>query len=159
MYLRRERGRAWPESIACSVWSFVMDNKQYSSIKSQPQVWKDRETHRITPRLHMSHFLSYVNWSSPNAATTSGAMNSQEPTFKTNTKKSGAKTAPHRYCIIKVTHKQPGAVKSVLWRHWTHATQVHPVTKENQFHCTRLHIRVHNAAANYQSCVSEKQKH
>ena len=35
---------------------------------------------------------------------------------------------------------QSGAVKLVLWRHWMHATQVHPVTAENQFHCTRLYI-------------------
>ena len=33
---------------------------------------------------------------------------------------------------------QPGAVKLVLWRQWMHATQVHLVTAENQFHCTRL---------------------
>ena len=33
---------------------------------------------------------------------------------------------------------QPGAVKSVLLRHWMHVTQVHPVTSENQFHYTRL---------------------
>ena len=33
---------------------------------------------------------------------------------------------------------QPGAVKLVLWRHWMHATQVHPVMSENHFHCTRL---------------------
>ena len=33
---------------------------------------------------------------------------------------------------------QPGAVKLVLWRHLMHLTQVHPVTSENQFHCTRL---------------------
>ena len=32
---------------------------------------------------------------------------------------------------------QPGAVKLVLWRHCMHATQVHPVTAENQFHCTQ----------------------
>ena len=35
---------------------------------------------------------------------------------------------------------QPGAVKLVLWRHWMHATQVHPVMSENQFHCTRLYL-------------------
>ena len=34
---------------------------------------------------------------------------------------------------------QPGAVKLVLWRHWTHVTQVHPVTAESQFRCTRLY--------------------
>ena len=37
-------------------------------------------------------------------------------------------------------HVQPGAVNLVLWRHWMHATQVHPVTAENQFHCTRLYV-------------------
>ena len=34
---------------------------------------------------------------------------------------------------------QPGAVKLVLCSHWMHATQVHPVTTENQFPCTRLY--------------------
>ena len=35
---------------------------------------------------------------------------------------------------------QPGAVKLVLWRHCMHEIQVHPVTSENQFHCTRLYM-------------------
>ena len=30
---------------------------------------------------------------------------------------------------------QSGAVKLVLWRHWMHATEVHPVTAENQLYC------------------------
>ena len=34
---------------------------------------------------------------------------------------------------------QPGAVKLVLWCHGMHVTQVHPVTAEDQFHCTRLY--------------------
>ena len=34
---------------------------------------------------------------------------------------------------------QPDAVKLVLWRHWMHLSYVHPVTSENQFHCTRLY--------------------
>ena len=34
---------------------------------------------------------------------------------------------------------QPGAVKLVLWHHLMHEIQVHPVTSENQFHCTRLY--------------------
>ena len=34
---------------------------------------------------------------------------------------------------------QPGAVKMVLWRHWMHLNFMHPVTSENQFHCTRLY--------------------
>ena len=34
---------------------------------------------------------------------------------------------------------QLGAVKLVLWRHGKHVTQVHPVTAEDQFHCTRLY--------------------
>ena len=37
---------------------------------------------------------------------------------------------------------QPGAVKLVLWRHLMHEFQVHPVTPENQFHCTRLYMYV-----------------
>ena len=41
----------------------------------------------------------------------------------------------HPNCFNRI---QPGAVKLVPWRHWMHATQVHPVTAENQFHCTRL---------------------
>ena len=28
----------------------------------------------------------------------------------------------------------------VLWRHWMHEIQVHSVTSENQFHCTRLYF-------------------
>ena len=51
------------------------------------------------------------------------------------------------YTLINIythmTHVQPGAVKLVLWRHWMHAAQVHPVTAENQFHCTRLYTRIH----------------
>ena len=46
--------------------------------------------------------------------------------------------------IYTSTHKsyvQPGAVKLVLWRQWMHEIQVHPVTPENQFHCTRLYTR------------------
>ena len=34
---------------------------------------------------------------------------------------------------------QTGAVKLVLWRHWMHLNFMHPVTSENQFHCTRLY--------------------
>ena len=36
---------------------------------------------------------------------------------------------------------KPGAVKLLLalWHPWMHVTQVHPVTSENQFHCTRLY--------------------
>ena len=30
------------------------------------------------------------------------------------------------------THTQPSAVKLVLWHHWIHGIQVHPVTPENQ---------------------------
>ena len=40
---------------------------------------------------------------------------------------------------------QPGAVKLVLWRHGMHVIQVHPVTAEDQFHCTRLYIHYHQA--------------
>ena len=32
-------------------------------------------------------------------------------------------------------------MKWVFWCHWMHVTQVHPVTSENQFHCTRLYVR------------------
>ena len=39
-------------------------------------------------------------------------------------------------------HVQSGAVKLVLWRHWVHVAQVHPVTSENQFRCTRLYMYV-----------------
>ena len=35
-------------------------------------------------------------------------------------------------------HVQPGAVKLALQRQWMNVTQVHPVTTENHFHCTRL---------------------
>ena len=38
------------------------------------------------------------------------------------------------------TTYSPGAVKLDLWRHWMHATQVHPVTAGNQFHCTRVYL-------------------
>ena len=41
---------------------------------------------------------------------------------------------------------QPGAVKLVLWRHLTHEIQVHPVTPENQFHCTRLYMHAYACA-------------
>ena len=41
----------------------------------------------------------------------------------------------------KVSYIQPGAVKLVLWRHWMHVTQVHPVTAENQLHYTRLYMQ------------------
>ena len=34
---------------------------------------------------------------------------------------------------------QPLAVKLLLCRHWMHELQVHPLTPENQFHCTRLY--------------------
>ena len=34
---------------------------------------------------------------------------------------------------------QLGAVKLVLWRHWMHLNYMHPVTSENQFHCTKLY--------------------
>ena len=44
------------------------------------------------------------------------------------------------YCSSSV---QPGAVKLVLWHHWMLHTQVHPVTSENQFHCTRLYSVVY----------------
>ena len=37
---------------------------------------------------------------------------------------------------------QPGAVKLVLWRLWMHLSYTHPVTSENQIHCTRLYIVV-----------------
>ena len=40
-------------------------------------------------------------------------------------------------------HVQPGAVKLVLGRHLMHETQMHPVTTENQFHCTRLYVNTH----------------
>ena len=30
-------------------------------------------------------------------------------------------------------------MKLVLWRHWMHRSYMHPVTSENQFHCTRLY--------------------
>ena len=46
---------------------------------------------------------------------------------------------PHR--LVKQTQSskvQPGAVKMVLWRHWMHLSYMHPVTSENQFHCTWL---------------------
>ena len=43
----------------------------------------------------------------------------------------------HMYYVI-----QSGAMKLVLWRHWMHVTQVHPVTTEYQFHCTRLYCSV-----------------
>ena len=33
---------------------------------------------------------------------------------------------------------QPGGVKLVLCSHWMHLSCMHPVTSENQFHCTRL---------------------
>ena len=33
-------------------------------------------------------------------------------------------------------HVQPGAVKLVLCGHWMHQNYMHPVTSENQFHCT-----------------------
>ena len=36
-------------------------------------------------------------------------------------------------------HIQPGAVKLVLCGHWMHLSYMHPVTSENQFHCTRLY--------------------
>ena len=36
-------------------------------------------------------------------------------------------------------HVQPGAVKLVLWHHWMHEIQVHPVTPEN------MHQTVHYA--------------
>ena len=36
---------------------------------------------------------------------------------------------------------QLGAMKLVLWRHWMHATQVHLVTAENQFHCIKLYLK------------------
>ena len=36
---------------------------------------------------------------------------------------------------------QPGAVKLVLWRQWMHVIQMHPVTSESQFHCTRLYMK------------------
>ena len=35
---------------------------------------------------------------------------------------------------------QPGAVRSVLWRHWMHLSFMHPVTSEDHFHCTRLYM-------------------
>ena len=38
------------------------------------------------------------------------------------------------------TFIQSGAVKLVLWRHWVHLSYMHPVTSENQFHCTRLYL-------------------
>ena len=34
---------------------------------------------------------------------------------------------------------QPGAVKLVLWRRLMYLSYMHPVTSENQFHCTRLY--------------------
>ena len=37
---------------------------------------------------------------------------------------------------------QPGAVILVFWRHWMHLNFMHPVTSENQFHCTRLYVSV-----------------
>ena len=46
---------------------------------------------------------------------------------------------PMPFCILLCI--EPGAVKLVLWRHWMHVAQVHPVTSENQFHCTILYYR------------------
>ena len=46
-----------------------------------------------------------------------------------------------KHIEIVVKWIQPGAVKLVLWHHWRHVTQVHPVTSESQFHCTRLYNR------------------
>ena len=37
---------------------------------------------------------------------------------------------------------QSGAVKLVLWRHRMHLRYMHLVTWENQFHCTKLYIRM-----------------
>ena len=34
---------------------------------------------------------------------------------------------------------QPDPGKLVLGRHWMHMSYMHPVTSENQFHCTRLY--------------------
>ena len=41
--------------------------------------------------------------------------------------------------ILSQPYIQSGAVKLVLWRHGMHVTQVHPVTAEDQFHCTWLY--------------------
>ena len=52
----------------------------------------------------------------------------------------GLDTTQRKYRCLKANSQiQPGAVKLVLWRHWMHVTQVHPVMSENQFHCTRLY--------------------
>ena len=47
---------------------------------------------------------------------------------------------PHAWRLLLCMYSHDGAVKLVLWRHWMHGTQVHPVTAENQFHYTRLHF-------------------
>ena len=47
--------------------------------------------------------------------------------------------SPLFFCSLPPTSIQPCALKLVLWRHWMHVTQVHPVTSENQFYCTRLY--------------------
>ena len=46
------------------------------------------------------------------------------------------------YAFVGVFLVQLGAVKLVLWRHGMHVTQVHPVTAEDQFHCTMLYISI-----------------
>ena len=50
------------------------------------------------------------------------------------------------------TGLQTGAVKLGLWRHWMHVTQVHQMTAENQFHCTRLYRTL--SRFNYSTPVS-----
>ena len=52
-------------------------------------------------------------------------------------------SAAHESDWDQYKHVQRGAVKLVLWRHRRLVTQAHPVTSENQFHCTRLHLVVH----------------
>ena len=39
---------------------------------------------------------------------------------------------------------QPGAEKLALCGHWMHLSYMHPVTSQNQFHCTRLYLRLSN---------------
>ena len=47
----------------------------------------------------------------------------------------------------------PGAVKLVLWHHRMHEIQVHSVTPENQFHCTRLYISKIKVISTVHICV------
>ena len=53
---------------------------------------------------------------------------------------------------------QPGAVKSVLWRHWMHATQVHPVTAERTNFtapCQALYVDTLRAKPRRAYCIAE----